>query len=105
MLLQETHTNQTNKETRRMFIWFFSGDQTDSSQHTFAGVAIVIRNELLNYVLEVALISARLMHISLGYTILLCFINVYMHPADHTTQQKEEQCYTVCEASHSTCTR
>ena len=44
-ILTETHINTNNKETRKKHTYYFSGG--DTKEHHFAGVAIIVKNELI----------------------------------------------------------
>ena len=91
LLVQETHTNLNARESRSKYTWFFSGSPHTQSEHTNAGVAIVVNNELLNYIQDIEPISDRLMYVTLGYTMPITLINVYMPTAAYETQAKENQ--------------
>ena len=91
-LIQETHVNTNGKEQNKQYTWFFSGDTTKNTDHTHAGVAIIIKNDLLNYIQDIQPINDRLMYITLEHIMPVTFINVYMPTAEHTTEVKE-LCY------------
>ena len=89
LLLQETHINCNARESRKHFTWFFSGDETQATPNTHAGVAIVICNDLLNYIQEIEPIDDRIMYMTLGHTMPVTFVNVYAPTAEHDTETKE----------------
>ena len=62
LAIQETQTNINKKEARKHHTWYFSGEKSlklsdqnpktkdlPKSNHIWAGVAIVVKNELNNY--------------------------------------------------------
>ena len=87
LALQETKINLNAKEQRTHYTFFFSGDTTnlkqngDINDYTHAGVAIVISNELLNYIQDINPINDRIMTITLGYVKPLTIICNYSYPA------------------------
>ena len=89
LMLQETHIAQNSREDRKEYIWYFSGSEQAAKQSTYAGVGIVIRTDLRNYVYDIEPISDRLMWITLGYVTPITFMNVYFYTAAHSTAEKE----------------
>ena len=83
VLLQETHVNLNVREQRKHFTWLFAGDVDKKTvdgkltPNTEAGVAIVIDNELLNFIWDIQPISDRIMTLTLGYRIPINFVNSY----------------------------
>ena len=61
-----THTNNNAKEVRKGYTWFLSGNDKQDS-HTHAGVAIVIRNDWIKYIVDVGPMNDRIMWMTLGY--------------------------------------
>ena len=64
-------------------LFFFSGNPNASKNHTNAGVAMVISDELSNCVEDIEPISDRLMYITFWHTVPITFINVYMPTAEY----------------------
>ena len=62
----------------------------ETPEGTEAGVAIVIKNELKNYIWDVNPVSNRLMSISIGYAITISVISVYIPTAQHDLNYKEQ---------------
>ena len=97
LLLQETHVNMNVREQRKHFTWFFAGsvDKKDSTGkrvlNTEAGVAIILNNELLNFIWDIQPISDRLITLTLGYSIPISFISAYMPYAYKDSEDKEFQ--------------
>ena len=75
ILLQETKINQSGIEKRKDYTIFFSGDNTEE-EHTEAGVAIMIKNSLLNTVIDVIPIDDRIMTITIRIMIIRMTITV-----------------------------
>ena len=65
LAIQETHIPTTHKEKRSKHTWYFSGEEKQGDKGIHAGVAIVVKNELRNYVTHVTPINDRIMHITL----------------------------------------
>ena len=78
-MITETHINTNNKETRKEYTYYFSGG--DTKQHHFAGVAIIVKNKLINYMEDIQPINERLMTITLNLAIPVTVIAVYAHTA------------------------
>ena len=59
--------------------------------NTNAGVAIVIDNELLNYITDIEPVNDRIMSITLGYVMPITFISVYSPTAtkNYTLEDKQ----------------
>ena len=87
MMVQETHLNRNCKEVRKNYTCFFSGSRK-KEDHTYAGVAIVIKNTWVKFVQDVGPISDRIMWMSLGYTMPFTFINAYVPTAQHSYDEK-----------------
>ena len=94
LLLQETHVNQHVREIRKNYTWFFAGDTDKNSgkNHTEAGVAIVIHNELINYIWDIQSYSDRLISVTLGYAIPISFISTYHYTSTAKSEDKNN-CY------------
>lgn len=86
-ILTETHINTNNKETRKKITYYFSGGGT-KEQH-YAGVAIIIKNELNNYIEDIQPINERLMIITIKSTIPITIVAVYAHTAQYTLLEKQ----------------
>ena len=88
LLVQETHVTTCSREDRKRYTWYFiAGDDPEKSK--YAGVAIVIRNELKNYIHDIEPINERIMWITFGYVVPITFINVYFYTATHRTEDKQ----------------
>ena len=61
--------------------------------NTNAGVAIVINNELLNYITDIEPISDRIMTITLGHIMPITFINNYSPTATNYTIENKTEHY------------
>ena len=90
ILIQETHVNQAGVERRKEYTIFFSendkllDDAGNQKKITHAGVAIMVRNKLLDSILEINPIDDRLMSITLRGAVQTTFINTYMYTAENT---------------------
>ena len=73
--IQETHSGEATREHRTRYSWYFAGGREAGTIHH--GVAIVIRNELRNYMLDVEDINERLMIMTLRGKIPLHAISAY----------------------------
>jgi len=83
LLLQETHINQTAMEKRGEYTVFLSGSG-NGQDRTEAGVGILIKNKLLNTLIEIIPIDDRLMTVTLrGKNMSYSFINTYMYTAEN----------------------
>ena len=82
-ILTETQINTNHKENRKggQYTYFFAGGDTEK-QHR-AGVGIIIRNELVNYMTDVQPIYERIVKIILRANIPTTFIAVYAHTAQY----------------------
>ena len=60
---QETHTDKNNKEKRQKYTWYLNGNE--KGDRDYAGVAIVIRNDLGKYVEDVIPHTPRIAEIRL----------------------------------------
>ena len=87
-LITETHINTNNKETRKEHTYYFSGG--DTKDHHYAGVAIIVKNELQNYIEDIQPINERLMRITLSLAIPVTLIAVYAHTAMEEYETKKK---------------
>ena len=87
-ILTETHINTNSKETKQKYTYYFSGG--DTKEHHFAGVAVVSRNELRNYIEDIQPINERIMIITMKFTIPTTIIAVYAHTAQQPLQDKQQ---------------
>ena len=101
MLLGETRCQQTARERKKNYTWYFSGTQeweekvysntkfppSGSQEYPrrnyAAGVAIVIRNSLMKTVLDIEPKNSRMMVLTLNSTLPITIIGTYMPTADH----------------------
>ena len=88
LALQETHVPTTHREVRRHFTWYFSGTEQGGDKAIRGGVAIVMRNELRNYVTQVEPISDRIMSITLRGSMPVKVFSVYAHTAQTAEKHK-----------------
>ena len=89
LCLQETHVNVSTKEVRKEYTWYFGGNEGAAGTRTYAGVAVVVSNDLVNYIHNIVPINDRLMYVVLGYGMPVTLINVYVPTAEHETETKE----------------
>lgn len=87
-MFNKTRNNQNSRETRKQFIWFFSGE--GGSKEYTAGVGIVVSNKFMQYVEDVEPISGRLMYITIRGTLETNIICTYMPPADRPDEEKDK---------------
>ena len=87
ILLQETKVNQAGVEKRKHYTIFFSESVEAEGPTTHAGVAIMIKNSMLESVLEINPIDERLMSITLRGPVHTTFINTYMYTAKDTEKK------------------
>ena len=88
MALQETHVKHNTRESREMYTWFFSGEKEGNG--FIAGVAFVVANELLKYVLDIEPVTDRLCTLTLNYVMPVTLVNTYILQAMRPTVEKEE---------------
>ena len=81
--MQETHIGHNAKEIRKNYTWFFSGQTDPISNKETAGVGIVIRNELTNYIFDIQPIDSRIIYLALGYSIPIHFLGGYAPTAEY----------------------
>ena len=88
---QETHMMTTHVEKRKQFTCLFSG-QTEKGEEArrFAGVAIIIDNECINYIKTIEPINDRRMTIEIRHTVTICIINVYAPTAEQITEDRHK---------------
>ena len=86
-MLQGTHTGGTGRWIRNGNTWYFSGGEEERTIHT--GVAVVIRNELRNYINDVEPISDRMIKLKLKGVVLLTFLGAYAPTALATDATKQ----------------
>ena len=90
LFLQETHISDQTQENRKRHTWYFSPAEKEDHNNTWTGVACVIRNELINYVLDIEPINGRIMSLTLNAAIPITFINVYAPPATSNIDKKTD---------------
>ena len=84
--LQEIRVNPNARETRKQYIWFFSGDR--GRQEYTAGAAIVIRSSFLQYIADIETVNDRLIYITCRGTLPTFIIITYMPlQIDHTKKK------------------
>ena len=101
LALQETHIPTSHKEKRSKHTWYFSGGEEQDNKGIHAGVAIVIRNELRNYIVQVAPVSDRIMYITLKGRRNMDVFSVYA-PTAQADEQKKTTFYKELTAATKT---
>ena len=66
LALQETKSAHSKRETRKDYIWYFSGNGQDKCHH---GVGLVIRKDLAKHIEDIEPINDRIMYITIDGTI------------------------------------
>ena len=84
---QETHTSTNQKEKRKDYPWYFSGN--DKGERDYAGVAIIIDNSLAKYIRDVTPHSNRASELSLEGSVPITIIGAYAPQAGRPQHEKE----------------
>jgi exonuclease III len=67
-----------------------AGVSSKKAHHTEAGVAIVVSNELINYIWDINPINDRIIAVTLGYSIPIRFISAYAPTSAAEPETKEK---------------
>ena len=85
---EETRNNQNSRETRKQHTWLFSGEG-GRPEYT-AGAALIVANNILQYIEDIEPITDRLMYAVLRGTVETTIIVVYTPPADRPQEEKHK---------------
>ena len=87
LALQETKSPHNKRETRKDYVWYFSGNGQDKCHH---GVGLVRRKDLAKHIEGIEPINERLMYITLDGTIQTNIIVTYMPTSIDPTEIKDK---------------
>ena len=90
MVLQETHVGDNRKDINEKYTWFYGG--VGEERTIREGVAVVIKNEMRNYVQDVVMVSERIIILKLRGTVPITVIGVYA-PTALATEAKKTMFY------------
>lgn len=91
-VINETRKDQIDKEIRKKFTWYHSGNDGKiykKGERPYAGVTIVVDNEYANYVLDVIPISDRIIILRLNADLPITIVGIYNYTAKASTEEKE----------------
>ena len=86
LVIQESRTKCNQRESRKEYTWFFSGEN-GRPEYT-AGLAIVIKNDYLKYVQDIEPIDDRLMILTLKGIMPITIINTYIPQAERPEEER-----------------
>ena len=89
-MISETITRSNQKEKRKTFTWYSSGENVLDKNYRFStGVAIVISNKLEGIIDDIDPVNDRIMSLKLRYKVPITIFSIYAPPSERTTQEKE----------------
>ena len=97
LALQETKCSENKRENRKDHTWYFRGHGEDKCEQ---GVGIIINNKLAKHIEDIEPINERIMYITIGGTLPINIIVVYMPTAVHQSDEKDK-CYNILQDTYN----
>ena len=86
LALQETKSPHSKRETRKDYIWYFSGNGENKCHH---GVGLVIRKDIAKHIEDIEPINERIMYITIDGTMKINIIVAYMPTSIDPIEEKK----------------
>ena len=88
LFAQETHVTQNSKEKRKNYTWYLNG--SDTGDREFAGMAVIVKNEIHEFIKDVIPHNHRLLEVQLEGTIPTTLVSAYAPQAGRPQAEKTE---------------
>ena len=90
LAIQETHISCDQQERRANYTWYMSGTKRLRNEgQCEAGVGFVIKNNILQYVIDIEPVNDRICRLELNYIAPISLICIYTPQAYRPSEEKE----------------